>query len=441
MMRRTGIRTFRRFLLFLLLTPLAVNAQIAEIALRQGDTPLGVVRIGLDFGRAPRAVANFIGLATGQFAWVHPETGMLMEDTPYYDGLIFHRLIHNFMIQGGCPLGTGGAGPGYVFQDQFDPGLPHIQYMISMAHSGPNSNGSQFFITLANTPHLNNYHTVFGMVLDDGSRAIIDQLANPALHPTDSNDRPLTNIVIDSITFGPGIDTLDLFDPALKLPRVRPQSIAIEAHTEDLKLTWPAEALSIYPIGFTSNLLHGFSAGQFLMVQEEEDPIEIQITSQREAAFYSVFAVDYSAVPIAPTNVLAEGTVLEMALHGGTLAVTFGSGAAGDIGTWSYTASDNSVSTGVLTDAQPGVFELTNRPIYPSNEEPAFRPLNDYRYLSNRALFLEFDPEVGPLNVLDIETYLSFHDNQSGWINDAWYNNQAGSFDQYIRGPFTISTP
>jgi len=119
-------------------------------------TSKGGIVIKLFERRATKTVENFIGLATGSKAWKNPKTGKMERGKPFYNGLIFHRVIPNFMIQGGCPLGTGTGGPGYKFADEFHPQLRHDgPGILSMANSGPNTNGSQFFITLKATPWLN----------------------------------------------------------------------------------------------------------------------------------------------------------------------------------------------------------------------------------------------------------------------------------------------
>jgi peptidyl-prolyl cis-trans isomerase A (cyclophilin A) len=145
--------------------------------------------------QAPQTVENFVGLAEGSREWTDPQTGRKSR-TPLYNGTIFHRVIEGFMIQGGDPLGTGTGGPGYRFGDEFDPGLRFDRpYLLAMANAGPGTNGSQFFITVSPQPHLNDRHTIFGEVVEGHS--VVDQIGSAE---TDRRDRPVKEIVIDSVT-------------------------------------------------------------------------------------------------------------------------------------------------------------------------------------------------------------------------------------------------
>jgi len=144
---------------------------------------------------APRTVENFVGLAEGTKQWSDPRTNQKVQK-PYYDGTIFHRVIDGFMIQGGDPLGQGIGGPGYNFADEFHPKLRHNKAgILSMANRGPNTNGGQFFITLAPTPHLDDRHAVFGEVVDG-----MDVVSKIGRTQTGDRDRPLKDIVIQTVT-------------------------------------------------------------------------------------------------------------------------------------------------------------------------------------------------------------------------------------------------
>jgi peptidyl-prolyl cis-trans isomerase A (cyclophilin A) len=163
-------------------------------------TSTGDITIELYPDQAPKTVRNFVGLATGAAQWTDPRTGK-PSTTPFYDGLVFHRVIPNFMIQGGCPLGTGTGGPGYTFDDEINPSLDFTQpYMLAMANAGKRggrgTNGSQFFITTAATTWLQGKHTIFGAVTDEASRAVVDSIGST---PTGRGDRPVTDVVIRSV--------------------------------------------------------------------------------------------------------------------------------------------------------------------------------------------------------------------------------------------------
>ena len=171
------------------------------------QTTAGDIRIELYPNHAPQTVKNFVGLATGEKEWKNPETGEKSND-PFYDGLVFHRVIPGFMIQGGCPLGTGTGGPGYNFDDEIHPELRFDEpYLLAMANAGQRlnpitgrpggTNGSQFFITVDQPSWLNGKHTIFGKVADDESRAVVDAIAAT---PTDGRDRPLEDVMITGVT-------------------------------------------------------------------------------------------------------------------------------------------------------------------------------------------------------------------------------------------------
>lgn len=168
-------------------------------------TTEGDIKINLFDDKTPETVANFLGLATGEKEWADPFTGQ-PSHKPFYDGLTFHRIIKDFMIQGGCPLGTGTGGPGYNFDDEIVPGLTFDRpYLLAMANAGlrrgmdgkiHGTNGSQFFITTVPTEWLNGHHTIFGEVEDDESKAVVDKLDSVA---TDRSDAPLEPVGITSI--------------------------------------------------------------------------------------------------------------------------------------------------------------------------------------------------------------------------------------------------
>ena len=157
-------------------------------------TTKGDITVNLFPDHAPATVENFVGLAEGTREY-QDDAGRSGER--YYDGLGFHRVIADFMIQGGCPLGSGTGGPGYTFKDEFHPELAFTKpYLLAMANAGPGTNGSQFFVTLAPTTWLTGKHTIFGEVADQGSRDVVDAIGTA---PTGAMDRPQKPIVINSV--------------------------------------------------------------------------------------------------------------------------------------------------------------------------------------------------------------------------------------------------
>ena len=159
------------------------------------ETTMGRIVCRLFPDKTPETVANFAGLANGTKRWMDAKSNTWVQRR-FYDGLIFHRVIPDFMIQGGDQTGTGSGGVGYKFKDEFSPDLTFAKSgKLAMANAGPNTNGSQFFITVAPTPHLNNHHTIFGEVVAGQS------VANAiALVRKDANDRPRTPVVMTKAT-------------------------------------------------------------------------------------------------------------------------------------------------------------------------------------------------------------------------------------------------
>jgi len=180
-----------------LLTTLLLSGGIMTVQAKTAviETNKGTITCELFDKQTPVTVDNFVGLATGAKEYVDPKTGQKKKSN-FYDGLVFHRVIPNFMIQGGDPLGTGVGGPGYKFQDEFVPALTFDKPgKLAMANSGPATNGSQFFITVAATPWLNGHHTIFGQITS--GQDVADAISKL---PHDGSDRPNEPVVIKHIT-------------------------------------------------------------------------------------------------------------------------------------------------------------------------------------------------------------------------------------------------
>ena len=159
------------------------------------ETTMGTITCELYPDKTPMTVEMIAGLAEGTKEWTHPGTGQKMVNTPYYDGIIFHRVIPNFMIQTGDPLGQGVGGPGFQFDDEFHESLTFSRTgMLAMANRGPNTNGGQFFITVAETPHLNFMHTIFGHVVE--GQDIADAISQA---PTAGGNKPRQEISIKHV--------------------------------------------------------------------------------------------------------------------------------------------------------------------------------------------------------------------------------------------------
>lgn len=174
-------------------SPLPAEVDITGVEGATLHTSEGDIELELLPDDAPITVSNFVGLAEGGLA-TNPQTGA----EEFYDETVFHRIIPDFMVQGGDPEGTGRGGPGYQFPDEFDSGLSFDEPgMLAMANSGPATNGSQFFLTVEPTPHLDNMHTIFGKVADEESMEIVDAISAVE---TDANDKPTSDIVLESVT-------------------------------------------------------------------------------------------------------------------------------------------------------------------------------------------------------------------------------------------------
>jgi peptidyl-prolyl cis-trans isomerase A (cyclophilin A) len=195
------------------------------------NTSMGKLTCTLFPKQAPKTVENFIGLATGTKQWTDPKKGTIVKGKALYSGTIFHRVIPNFMIQGGDPLGNGTGGPGYKFEDEFSPELRFDRPgRLAMANSGPATNGSQWFITEVPTPHLNDRHTIFGQC-DDASVELVKQIARVATDPR--NNRPDQDVTLNSITIvGAGKSAAAPAKPAVKKPATATKAPAKSSPTK-----------------------------------------------------------------------------------------------------------------------------------------------------------------------------------------------------------------
>jgi peptidyl-prolyl cis-trans isomerase A (cyclophilin A) len=238
-------------LVALLCSGIGLRAEPTADGLYAGfNTSGGTFWCRLEFERAPRTVANFVGLAEGTRDWINHRTAKIVR-RPFYQGIVFHRVIKNFMIQSGSPNGLGTDGPGYQFADEFNANLKHSKPgILSMANSGKNSNGSQFFVTVTNTAWLDGVHTIFGEVVEG-----MDIVHAISKVPTDTSDRPLTPIVMNELQILRRGTAALAFQPANvtpSLPDVGVVPTAIQLSTTELALLLQSR---------TNHFLHAYISG------------------------------------------------------------------------------------------------------------------------------------------------------------------------------------
>jgi peptidyl-prolyl cis-trans isomerase A (cyclophilin A) len=412
----------RILLILLLIFPAALHAQIyADLTVSSGGSPLGTFRVLLEHQKAPRTCANFIGLASGKRPWIDLTNGAVRTDTPYYDGLTFHRLIHDFVIQGGSPNGQGTDGPGYTILDEYEPTLRHSsQYVLSMAKAGfPNTGGSQFFITLAATPSLNDKHSVFGRVIS--GTGIIDGFKNPANFPTDRsvntnptanpnlfNDKPFTPIVIDSVVIsGPSYAGFDLSAASLRLPHVSGTDLSItrNAAASSMNAIFNRKTKTEY-FTYGSPDLSAWSQLGIILSMDAENAFQLTVESRTEPSYFlRMTPVDYGQIlPDAPPDLNSSGKTLRIIFAPGNFLEISPDGTGG--GTWVDTANRSGTLTQTSwTDSVPatGAFLVDSPSAF-------FIALGDYS-----TTLLNY-PSVGKF--VRLETWLSFHTPTTGWTEE-----------------------
>ena len=393
----------RTFLLLRLLLTASANAQIyAAFSVSSGGSPLGTFTVTLEHEKAPRTCANFIGLASGKRPWIDVTTGAVRTNRPYYNGLIFHRLIHSFVIQGGSPNGQGTDGPGYSILDEYDPTLRHsAQYVLSMAKSSfPNTGGSQFFITLRPTPELDDKHSVFGTVT--AGMAIIDGFKNAVDFKTNTSDKPETPIVMDSVVIhGPDAETFDITGPSLRLPSVSdiPYIAERDSVARTFGIRFKRAAKTDHFILVSTNLRQWTQPRHLLSVEAEEDFDFTYTGVDLPSAFFNMASVSYERIPLAPQTLPAlrihqtNSFYMDLVLNG-------------NVGTW--TGSDG--SSGTLTNVSYSSDAPVSGFIQLNSLETDRFPLGN--------LTLTFSAPVGPGAWTALNTFLSFHTENSGWLEE-----------------------
>lgn len=336
-MRRVSPKLFALILAF---AP-AAHAQIfADFVTTKGN-----FTIQLNHTAAPKAVANFVGLAEGSRAWINPVTGAIHTNEPYYNGVIFHRVIADFMSQTGSRKGDGSDGPGYVFQDEVNNGLTHSgPHVVSMANSGAITNGAQFFITDVATPHLDGKHTVFGAI--SSGQSVVDAINNS---PT-TNDRPNTPIVIQSVSIrrvGAAAIAFDIHAQGLPVvTQPKAKITATKGGTASVAFTPDLPPRTQFRLYRSTNLTSWANLGQ-LYTPQDGDPVDrvdgIE-TQAPEKAFYQFSAISYPQDPTFSKPALTTYSIT-LTTGSGAQTRTYVFNAAGTGGNVTITPASGSPST------------------------------------------------------------------------------------------------
>jgi len=364
---------------------------------------IGTFRARLEHEKAPRTCANFIGLATGRRPWIRVTTGEVMRNKPYYNGLTFHRLVHDFMIQGGSSDGLGSSGPGYVIQDEYEGSLRHSgRYVLSMAKSTlPSTGSSQFFITLDAAPFLDDKHSVFGEIIS--GREVIDGFTNAATYPT-SNERLLTPIVMDSVVIsGPGLEGFDIDSPSLRLPVVS-DTVMVPSRdgiANTFSLTF-ARGFQTEHLVYSSEDLQSWTYEQHIRSRDAAAAVTYIMEASSPRFFVRSPKVDYGLLPNPPTNLLPAGKQLVLSDRAGNTLTLLPNGSGG--GTWTHSNGGSGTLSGVAT---ADYANSTGVSAHTSSTGHLF-PLAE--------VTANLSPPAGPAGWKKLSFVLSLHSPTTGWI-------------------------
>lgn len=334
---RTAVRPALKWIACLAFAGRLFTCGAAEGIFAEFTTSLGVFTCQLTPEQTPQTVANFIGLATGDRPWMDPETGAVRSQ-PFYEGLTFHRVIDGFMNQCGSRNGQGSDGPGYAFPDEFDSSLRHDgPGVLSMANSGPNSNGSQFFVTVTATPHLDDRHAVFGRVVE--GMEVVNAINSVQ---TDAQDRPLVPVVLQHVIIrrvGAAAESFNIHDQ--DLPVVARQSLGLGLAPTEAELSFTQAALSDLRLSESSDLRSWTLTSVGITLDE---PLEHRISRSRTnpAGYFALTSIQYPASTRAPPALRNRELALVFNANQGTLAIAFDDGEGG---TFDYSGSSGTVES------------------------------------------------------------------------------------------------
>jgi len=317
-----------------------VNGIFADFTTSQGN-----FTCFLDYTNAPKAVANFVGLATGEKAWLDLPSGRVRTNA-FYDGLLFHRVIAGFMIQGGSPNGQGTDGPGYAFPDEFTSKLRfNSPGVLAMANSGPKSNGAQFFITVAPTTWLNDVHTIFGWLVS-GTNVVttISQVA------VDANNKPLTDVVIQHVAIrrvGTAAQNFNI--NAQSLPVVTNLALKIGKSGNQVSLGFTNRLYADNRLYSTTNL-NEWTAELLGIQVDGAGTNTVFRTNDVPKQFYSLAQIQYTSSTFAPKTVYGRTLVLTFDGGAGVVTVTFDASGGG---TYTYPPSPAGTVTSYVWSQEP----------------------------------------------------------------------------------------
>lgn len=348
------------------------HAQYTNGIYAEFNTSMGSFTCRLDYVLAPKACANFIGLATGQHAWLDLPSGVT-KATPFYNGTTFHRVIAGFMNQGGSRNAMGTDGPGYTFVDEFSPALRHDGFgVLSMANSGPDSNGSQYFITVSAQPQLDDVHSVFGRLY--GGSNVVYAINHVA---TDANDKPLTNVTVNSVLIrriGTEASSFDITAQGLAL--VTNLNCSLSRAGTNVSVSFSNRLHADNRFYSSTNLMNwtGSSLGIEVAAGFSNS---VARSASLPGEFYRMAQVQYPPSLFVPPTVFGRTIALNLPSGGGTVTITFDHAGGGSY-TWTAGNPGTLVFYAWRQDAYRGRF----LPIYFSTIVPM-------------TLHLDFDSPTG----------------------------------------------
>jgi peptidyl-prolyl cis-trans isomerase A (cyclophilin A) len=344
-------------LILALFLPLPAVAQDGIFA--DFETSMGSFTCELDYSRCPRTVANFIALATGSRPWVELGTGKVRTH-PFFDGLLFHRVIDGFMIQSGSPNGEGTDGPGYVFQDEFHAELRHSQPgILSMANSGPNSNGSQFFVTVADTPWLDDAHTVFGRVTD--GYAVVEAISRVT---TQEQNRPVTPVRLQTVNIRRAGTAAAAFDVhAQGLPDVSQLPLTLSRGNQRLSVSFARPVHAALQLRESTNLVD-WTATLFGIPLDPAEDARIEVESNLPSRFFTLTQVQYPSSTLAPPSLASRNLDMTFDVVDATLALVFDEAGGG---TYTFEPEEPGTITGAEWTQDPyrGHLSLSTSDLFP----------------------------------------------------------------------------